>query len=104
MDNQKAALNNLFADLHLQDVPAEERKKIIDSIVGNLQTRVGLRLADRLTDDQLKQFEAAMEKGDDAAQTELHKLIPNYPDIVAEEIAGIRQEIMEVSPQLFNKK
>lgn len=93
--------NDLLVELGLGDLPADEKNKMLKHIYETLEMRVGVRLANQMTDQQLDEFEAFINKDDqDGALRWLETNFPNYKDVVAEELDSLKNEIRQVSPQI----
>ena len=50
--------DNLLKELGLGDLPAAEKNKMLAHIYETLELRVGMKLAEQMTDAQLDEFEA----------------------------------------------
>ena len=93
--------NNFLIELGLGALPAEEKNKMLAHIYETLETRVGMKLAEQMTDAQLDEFEAYINRNDEAgALTWLESNFPNYKQVVAEELERLKNEIKAVSPQI----
>src|SRR5256885_7974369 len=94
--------DELLQELGLALLPAEEKKKLLAHIYETLEMRVGMKLAERMTDAQLTEFEQFIDRNDEAGA--LHWLetnFPNYKDVVASEFETLKREISQVAPQIF---
>lgn len=81
-------------DLGLADLPDAEKDKLIEQIFETLETRVGMRLADVMSEEQLDEFEKFVDGNDEAGAMDwLNKNYPNYPKVVEEELAKLKTEI-----------
>lgn len=78
-------LNDEFLnDLGLNDLPEEQKKPFLQHIYNELELRVGTRLAEGLSDDQLTEFESIIERDEAKVTQWLESHIPNYtsaPDL-----------------------
>jgi archaellum component FlaC len=94
--------DNLLKELGLGDLPAEEKNKMLAHIYETLELRVGMRLAEKMTDAQLDEFEAFIDKNDEeGALRWLETNFPNYKDTVAEELNKLKEEIKEQAPAIM---
>lgn len=94
--------NNLLVDLGLSNLPTAEKDSLLKHIYETLEMRVGMRLADQMTNEQLDEFERYFEAKDDAgAFTWLETNFPNYKDIVQEEFDKLKAEIQSSSQQIL---
>jgi hypothetical protein len=95
--NQRPPLridHNLLAELGLAALPEEEKKALEKHIYETLEMRVGMRLADQMTNEQLDEFETYFNARDDAGAFHwLETNFPNYKDIVAEEFEKLKGEV-----------
>jgi hypothetical protein len=71
-------------------------------IYETLEMRVGIRLADQMTNQQLDEFEQYFEAKDDAGAFKwLETNFPNYKDIVQEEFDKLKAEVAQAAPQIL---
>jgi hypothetical protein len=93
--------NNFLIELGLGALPADEKNKMLAHIYETLEMRVGMKLAEQMTDAQLDEFEAFINRNDEAgALTWLETNFPNYKQVVAEELEKLKNEIKAVAPQI----
>ncbi|GAB08592.1 hypothetical protein GOARA_013_00360 [Gordonia araii NBRC 100433] len=72
----------------------EEVREIAELAWGELETRVGNRLSARLTDAQLREFEAIRDSDDEAASVAfLDKNIPGHEKITVEEMENLLRDV-----------
>jgi len=94
--------NNFLIELGLGSLPAEEKNKMLAHIYETLEMRVGMKLAEQMSDEQLKEFEAFIDRNDEAGVlTWLETNFPNYKQVVADELERLKGEIKQVAPQLL---
>jgi predicted RNA-binding Zn ribbon-like protein len=94
--------NNLLDELGLANLPAEEKANFLKHIYETLEMRVGMRLADQMTNEQLDEFETFYNAKDDAGAFRwLETNFPNYKDIVADEFQKLKGEIASSAPQIL---
>ncbi|MDB5160986.1 MAG: hypothetical protein JWO96_366 [Candidatus Saccharibacteria bacterium] len=94
--------DNLLKELGLGDLPAEEKNKMLAHIYETLELRVGMRLAEKMTDAQLDEFEAFIDRNDEeGALRWLETNFPNYKDTVAEELNKLKEEIKSQAPAIM---
>lgn len=78
-------LNDEFLnDLGLNDLPEEQKKPFLQHIYNELELRVGTRLAEGLSDEQLTEFESIIERDEVKVGQWLDSHVPNYasaPDL-----------------------
>lgn len=94
--------DNLLQELGLGSLPTAEKNKMLSHIYETLELRVGMRLAEQMSDDQLDEFEAFIDGNDEAGA--LHWLETNFPDykqVVADELAKLKAEIKSQAPAIL---
>jgi predicted RNA-binding Zn ribbon-like protein len=96
-------LDNAFLEeLGLGGLPTEEKNKMLAHIYETLEMRVGIKLAERMTDQQLDEFEAYIDRNDEAgALSWLESNFPNYKQVVADELQKLKDEIRTSAPQIL---
>lgn len=93
--------NNLLEEIGLGALPAEEKKKMLAHIYETLEMRVGVRLAEQMSDQQLDEFESFINANDEAGALRwLETTFPSYKEVVAEEFEKLKNEIRQVAPQI----
>ena len=93
----------LLEELGLSTLPQVERDDLLKHIYETLEMRVGMRLADQMTNEQLDEFEQYFEAKDDAGAFRwLESNFPNYKDIVQEEFDKLKVEIGQSAPQILS--
>ncbi len=90
--------DDLLQELGLAALPAHEKNAFLRHIYETLEKRVGTRLAERMTNEQLDEFEVFIEKQDDTgAFGWLESNFPNYKEVVAEEFNKLKSEVKSVA-------
>ena len=86
--------DNLLREVGLGALPAEEKNKMLAHIYETLEMRVGMKLAEQMTDAQLDEFESYIDKNDEAGALRwLETNFPNYKQVVADELEKLKGEI-----------
>ncbi len=94
--------NNLLIELGLSGLPSHEKTGFLNHIYETLEMRVGIRLADQMTNEQLDEFETFYNAKDDAGAFRwLETNFPNYKEIVADEFSKLKGEIAQQAPQIL---
>jgi len=94
--------NNLLVELGLAGLPDNDKNSFLKHIYETLEMRVGVRLADQMTNQQLDEFEQYFEAKDDAGAFKwLETNFPNYKDIVQQEFDKLKAEIAQQAPQIL---
>lgn len=93
--------NALLEELGLGALPADEKNKMLAHIYETLEMRVGMRLAEQMTNEQLDEFESFIDRNDEAGALKwLETNFPNYKQVVAEELDKLKAEIKQAAPQI----
>jgi hypothetical protein len=93
---------NLLNEIGLGSLPQAEQKSLLDHIYETLEMRVGMRLADQMTNEQLDEFDQYYQtKDDNGAFKWLETNFPNYKEIVQEEFDKLKEEVRLVAPQIL---
>ena len=94
--------DNLLRELGLGDLPAAEKNKMLAHIYETLELRVGMKLAEQMTDAQLDEFEAFIDRNDEAGALKwLETNFPNYKQVVADELEKLKAEIKQQAPAIL---
>lgn len=96
-------LDNAFLEeLGLGTLPPVEKNKMLAHIYETLEMRVGMKLAEQMSNDQLDEFESYINAQDEAGALKwLESNFPNYKDVVAQELEKLKGEISQVAPQII---
>lgn len=95
--------DTLLQELGLANLPAEEKKKLLAHIYETLEMRVGMKLAEQMSDAQLSEFEQFIDRNDEAGALRwLETNFPNYKDVVAAEFERLKQEVKQAAPQILS--
>ncbi len=93
--------DNLLRELGLGDLPAAEKNKMLAHIYETLELRVGMKLAEQMTDAQLDEFEAFIDRNDEpGALNWLETNFPDYKKVVADELEKLKGEIKTQAPAI----
>lgn len=94
--------DNLLRELGLGDLPVEEKNKMLAHIYETLEMRVGMRLAEQMTDQQLDEFERFIDTNDEAGALKwLETNFPDYKQVVADELEKLKNEIRQHSAAIL---
>jgi hypothetical protein len=95
--------NTLLQEIGLDGLPQQEKDSLLKHIYETLEMRVGMRLADQMTNQQLDEFERYFEAKDDAGAFKwLETNFPNYKDVVQEEFDKLKLEVQQAAPQILS--
>ena len=94
--------NNLLQEVGLGGLPSAEKNSFLKHVYETLEMRVGIRLADQMSNQQLDEFERYFEAKDDAGAFKwLETNFPNYKDIVQQEFDKLKAEVAQSAPQIL---
>lgn len=95
--------NNFLVTMGLGGLPVDEKNRLLQMIYERLEMNVGMRLAEKMTDAQLDEFESFIDRNDEAAALKwLESNFPNYKDVVAEELEKLKVEVQAAAPQILS--
>lgn len=94
--------NSLLQEVGLGALPETEKNSFLKHIYETLEMRVGIRLADQMSNEQLDEFEKYFEAKDDAGAFKwLETNFPNYKEIVQQEFDKLKAEVAQSAPQII---
>jgi predicted RNA-binding Zn ribbon-like protein len=94
--------DNLLRELGLGELPTGEKNTMLRHIYETLEMRVGMKLAEQMSNEQLDEFESFIDKNDEAGALKwLETNFPNYKDVVASELENLKNEIKASSAQIL---
>jgi len=95
--------SSLLEEIGLAVLPLQEKDGLLKHIYETLEMRVGMRLADQMSNQQLDEFEQYFEAKDDAGAFRwLESNFPNYKDIVQDEFDKLKVEVAQSAPQILS--
>ena len=93
--------DNLLQQLGLGSLPPAEKNKMLAHIYETLELRVGMKLAEQMTDAQLDEFEKFIDNNDEAGALKwLETNFPHYKQVVSDELEKLKAEIKEQAPAI----
>mgnify|MGYP001115699251 CR=1 FL=1 len=94
--------DTLLEEIGLIALPKQERDQLLRQIYETLEMRVGMRLAERMTDQQLDEFERFIDTNDEAGALKwLESNFPDYKQVVADELEKLKSEIKQDSSKIM---
>jgi hypothetical protein len=94
--------DNLLRELGLGDLPSAEKNKMLAHIYETLELRVGMKLAEQMTDEQLDEFEGFIDRNDEAGALKwLETNFPHYKEVVADELEKLKSEVKQQAPAIM---
>lgn len=93
--------NSLLEELGLGALPSEEKNKMLAHIYETLEMRVGMKLAEQMSNEQLDEFEGFIDRNDEAGALKwLETNFPDYKQVVAQELDKLKIEIKQSANQI----
>lgn len=103
--------DSLLVELGLGSLPETERKALLAQLLETLELRVGMKLAQQLSEQELDEFEALLPNEKDSqeqiAQKEsialkwLETHFPDYRKVVSDELDNLKAEIKRDAPKIL---
>lgn len=70
--------DKFLEEIGLNELPEEQKKPFLQHIYDELELRVGTKLSDGMSDEQLAEFESIIDRKNDVIVAWLTKYIPDY--------------------------
>lgn len=70
--------DKFLQEIGLNELPEEQKKPFLQHIYDELEIRVGTKLSDGMTDEQLEEFESIIDRKDNAVDEWLDKNMADY--------------------------
>lgn len=70
--------DQFLADIGLADLPEDQKKPFLQHVYDQLEYRVGVRLSEGMSDAQLEEFEAIIDRKEDVVNTWIETHAPAY--------------------------
>lgn len=70
--------DKFLADIGMNELPEEQKKAFLQHIYDELELRVGTKLSEGMSDEQLEEFESIIDRKDEVVTTWLEKFAPDY--------------------------
>jgi len=70
--------DKFLSDIGLSDLPEEQKKPFLQHLYDQLEYRVGMRLSEGMSDEQLEQFEAIIDKKAEVVEAWVQQYAPAY--------------------------
>lgn len=87
--------DDFLQSLGLGGLPDDQKQAFLQHLYEELELRVGTRLSEGMSDNQLAEFEKLIDNNDEqGALAWLEQNRPNYKDVVAEELEKLKQEVV----------
>lgn len=98
MNLQKYLDADLFEELGMARLAPERRIEFLEAFGGVIQQKLTIRLMKELSEEQKERFDRLLDTHKDdgeALNGFLQKELPRFGDLVKEEVAGYKQELVE---------
>lgn len=82
-----------LTDAGLQNLPDDQKQKIIEQLQTELEERVGEKLAANMSDEQLSELDKMASENEDMVIEWLEANRPDYQDVVAETANEMKEEL-----------
>ena len=94
--------DDFLASVGLSGLPEDQKKPMLQHIYETLELRVGMKLAEQMTDAQLDEFEGYIDRKDDPGALKwLETNFPHYKQVVADELEKLKGEILASAQQIM---
>ena len=94
--------DNLLHDLGLGDMPVAEKNEMLQHIYATLEMRVGMKLAEQMSDEQLDEFESFIDGNDEEGALKwLEANFPDYKKVVEQQLNQLKEEIKADSADII---
>lgn len=70
--------DQFLADIGLADLPEDQKKPFLQHIYEQLEYKVGMKLSEGMSDEQLGEFESIIDRKEDAVAQWLEANVPDY--------------------------
>jgi len=90
--------DQFLEDLGLGQLPQDQKQAFKEHIYSELEMRVGVRLSEGLSDEQLKEFESFVDKNEEKVRAWVAVYAPNYASDPA--YVQIQQNVPRETPEI----
>jgi hypothetical protein len=86
--------DDFLQSLGLGGLPDDQKQAFLQHLYEELELRVGTRLSEGMSDDQLAEFEKLIDSNDEQGALKwLEANRPNYKEVVADELEKLKKEV-----------
>ncbi len=93
--------DKFLADIGLAELPEEQKKPFLQHVYDQLQYKVGITLSEGMSDEQLQEFEAIIDRQDGAVDAWIAQ---NKPDYLADPLLQQLSQAVQLPPDNPNVK
>lgn len=92
--DQQLLQSNIINELGIENLPEEKKVELVENISQAVEKKLMLRLLETLNEEQYAEL-TGIEKDEDR-MAKLMEMVPNFDDIMKEEIVAIKQELIDM--------
>ena len=86
--------DEFLADIGLSDISDAEKQQVLEDVRTSLEAKVGVKLVQDMSEEHVNQFNDIIKRDDSkAAMDWLKNNVPNYQDIVMQELEALVEQI-----------
>ena len=86
---------DLVKELGLENLPKEKREALTNQMASALESRVSIAVLSRISDKEKEELNSLLDDDKDVTAF-LREKVPNFDLLVAETVAGFKQEMLEL--------
>ena len=95
MLDKKILQKNIISELNLEMLDDEKKVALLDKMSEVIQKRMTLKVLEKLSDSEQDEFEKIMDKEPDKVSDFLQTKIPEFTNMLQEEIIKLKSEMIE---------
>lgn len=90
-----------LADKGLADLDARVKRDLLRHVYSALEMSLGTRIAEGMSEGQLREFEIALDQGEVQALEWMNANVPNHQQIAAEVFSELGEELRSRAPEIL---
>lgn len=90
-----------LADQGLANLDARVKRELLRHVYRTFEMSLGTRLAEGMSEGQLREFEIALDQGDVQALEWMNANVPNHQQIAVEVFTELGQELRSRAPEIL---
>lgn len=95
--------NQFLEDIGMSNMPDNQKRPFLQHIYNELEMRVGTKLSEGMSDEQLMEFESIIDQNEDRIDSWLDKFVPNYKQkesyLKLKNSAGISEDSLDLKAE-----
>ena len=95
MLDKKILQQNIISELNLEMLDDDKKIALLDKMSEVIQKRLTLRVLEKLSETDQDEFEKIMDKEPDKVSDFLQTKIPEFTEMIQEEIVKLKKEMIE---------